>query len=358
MAATITQIAKEAGVSISLVSRLLRGDPNARVSERRRQEIFQIKDRLGGLAQRKSARHNTRHKTHTNVVLVPTNRLFSQEWIQANMLDSQKMRCFESSMRSHGLRMYFAFFDEAEMAEAIARSIYHGDCDALLMFDENIYEWLAGFFKTRYFPHISIHYPAEQYNVNTVHSHEADGYRQAIGHLSGLGHRRIGFVASQQHYRYPLAVAAMAAAGLPIDEQCHCWIKPLELAEELAEPNANMRLNTRKAFNAWLDRGPTATALCCSNDLIAQGVLDVMQERGLVPGKDLSIIGHGNHEQRGKKPVGDPIITTIENPAELVAQRVAESLVNQIHHGQTQIVHERIPTTLIVRRTTGPAPKR
>lgn len=348
MAATITQIAREAGVSISLVSRLLRGDPNAKVSDRRRQEILRIKDRLGGIAPRKTARS----KVRTNVVLIPVNRLFTTEWLQANVMGSQKMRSLESAMQSQGLRMYFAFHDEAEMTESLVHSIYHGDCDALLMLDQNIYEWLSEFLTTRYVPHVSIDYHAEQYRVNSVHSHEPDGFRQAVEHLRELGHRRIGFVGTPHHYRYPLAVAALVAAGMTIDEAHHCWIKPLTVTEAVTR----VRDNTREAFADWLDRRPAATALICSNDLVAQGVLDAMRQRGLVPGKDLSVVGHGNHEQRGLEPVTDPIITTVDNPADLVAQRAAALLVNQIHHGQTQIVHERIPTNLIVRKTTGPAP--
>jgi LacI family transcriptional regulator len=350
MAVTITQIAKEAGVSISLVSRLLRGDPNARVSDQRRREIFEIRDRLGGVAPRRKVRG----RPSTKRVLVPCNSLFTAEWVQANMRDSQKMRCIETAMRDRGLRMYFAFFEESRMAPSVKEAIYHGDCDALLLFDENVYEWLADFLKTRYVPHVTTHYPAEQYNINTVHHHEPDGFRQAVEHLRGLGHRHIGFVGTPNHYRYPLAVAAIAGAGLAINSGCHCWIEPLRGNE----PNANLRRNAHRAMARWLDDHGTATALICSNDMVAQGVLDVMRERRLTPGKDLSIVGHGNHEQRGIEPVGNPVITTVDNPAEQVAQRAADLLINQIEHGQTQIVHERIPTTLVVRNTTGPAPQK
>lgn len=348
MAATVTEIAKEAGVSISLVSRMLRGDPKVRVSERRRQEILGIKQRLGGVAPRGTAKN----RTPTNIVLVPTNRIFTPEWLQINVLNSQMMRSFESALRGYGLRMYFAFLDEAEMAESPVRSIYHGECDALLLLDQNL-EWLAEFLKTRYFPHVSTYYPAEQYRVNTVHSHESEGFRLAIEHLRGLGHRRIGFAGVQASYRFPLTVAAIAAAGLPIDESLHCWIEP----PEVADPYASLRRHARQAMAAWLDRRPAATALVCSTDVIALGVLEVMRERGLVPGKDLSIIGHSNHEVRGREPVDHPVITTVDSPVDLVGQRAAELLVNQIRHDQTMIVHEHIPTTLIVRTTTGPAPE-
>jgi len=349
MPATVTQIAKEAGVSVSLVSRLLRGDPNARVSDHRRQEILRIKDRLGGVSPRKAARNSTR----SSVVLTPVNRIYSPEWLQDNVLSSRRMRSMEAAMRDQNMRMHFVFLDEAEMTQSLGQSIYHGDCDGLLLLDESIvYEWLAEFLKTRHFPHVSTHFPAEQYRVNTVHSHEPDGFRQAVEHLRDLGHRDIGFVGMKQSYRHPLAIAAIAAAGLPINDQHHCWLDPLP--EPTADTRVGLRRNACDAASSWLKCDPAATALICSNDQIAHGVIDAMHAQGLTPGKDLSVVGHGNHEGREPELVENPVITTIDSPVDEVGRRAVEIFLNQIERGQTQVVHERIPVNLIVRSTTGP----
>ena len=78
-----------------------------------------------------------------------------------------------------------------------------------------------------------------------------------------------------------------------------------------------------------------------------------MHEAGLTPGRDLSIVGYDNieHRQYGKT---NGQLTTIDNPKDQVGRRIGEMLLNQLLRGQRDIVAELVPTTLIVRNTTGP----
>jgi LacI family transcriptional regulator len=112
----------------------------------------------------------------------------------------------------------------------------------------------------------------------------------------------------------------------------------------------------RKAFGRWLEANPSATAVICHNDMGAFGALEAMKRRGLKPGKDLSIVGYDNVEERGPVPAETPILTTVDNPTDRIGRRCAEVLLNQMIHDQRQIVHEHIPVCLVVRRTTGPVP--
>jgi DNA-binding LacI/PurR family transcriptional regulator len=200
-------------------------------------------------------------------------------------------------------------------------------------------------------------YDAELHPVNTVRVHTADGARRAVEHLYQLGHRNIGFVGPRNSYRYPLSVAALAAQRLPLDDEMNCWID-----YPPAEPTSHRwREAAVEPFRQWLGRrGPggslPATALICTNDAAALGVLSVMREHGFEPGKDLSLVGFDNLEVRGVSPAETPVLTTVDNPTDIIGNRAAELLLNQIVHGQTQIVHERIPAELIVRQSTGPCP--
>ena len=74
---------------------------------------------------------------------------------------------------------------------------------------------------------------------------------------------------------------------------------------------------------------------------------------GMTPGRDLSIVGYDNIEQReyGKN---HGQLTTIDNPKDQMGRRIGEMLLNQLLRGQQDIVTELVPTTLIVRNTTGP----
>ena len=82
--------------------------------------------------------------------------------------------------------------------------------------------------------------------------------------------------------------------------------------------------------------------------------VDAMLRAGLTPGRELSLVGYDNTEEQFPIPGHRPILTTINNPFERVGRRMAELLMNQVLHGQTAIIHERVPVSLVVRQTTGP----
>jgi LacI family transcriptional regulator len=230
-------------------------------------------------------------------------------------------------------------------------------CDGLYLSTGILDEPLARMLRETRFPHITNDHSAERLTVNTVRPHFSEGIRQAIEHLVSLGHERIGIFGMADSYRFPLIGAALALQGIVYNPD-RDWVRMSNLP--LGSDFQQLRTIAARDFGAWLsqkNREPF-TAFICHNDLIVMGVIDAMRERGLAPGRDISIVGVDNLEQRVAEPIDNPIITTVDNPMELVGRRMGELLLNQILHGQNQIVHERIPAPLIVRQTTGPAPQK
>jgi DNA-binding LacI/PurR family transcriptional regulator len=344
MAATMTSIAKEVGVSVAVVSRLLRGDPTLRISQERRQAIIRASSRLGGRIMRRA-------RQRTNLVLVPVSRVFSGEWIRTNIVESQLYRSLEEELKQHGLRLHTVFFDAAQQDQFFENTICSSNvCDALVLLSRISNMAMADLLRACSFPHVGLAYDAERLHINTVRPNTAEGFRQAVEHLYQLGHRRIGYVGPRMIYRYPLIVGALATVGLSLDEG-HClW---LDVASPDESPDA-WSARARQSVAEWQSVAPAPTALLCANDLFAMAVVEGLQDRGLLVGKDVSVIGCDNLEQHRTPPAAHPILTTIDNPLPTVGQRAAQVLVNQIIHGQTQIVHEQIPIQLIVRKSTGP----
>ena len=243
------------------------------------------------------------------------------------------------------------FFDSGKELETVRDLITRpGACDGLLLLSCSEEGELVAELVRRYdFPHITSDERAEWLNMNTVRSHSDYGIRQAVKHLQTLGHERIGYVGARDSHRYPSLVAQLAAQQLPIDVTWHCWIK---WTLETNWPQ-QWRSVAHQAFLEHLDRQPEATAYLCTNDMVGLGVVDALQACGLEPGRDVSLVGYDNYEQR---VLGEakPILTTIDNPGDVVGAHAAVRLLNQILHGQTEIAQVRIPTQLIVRETTGP----
>ena len=70
------------------------------------------------------------------------------------------------------------------------------------------------------------------------------------------------------------------------------------------------------------------TAFFCFNDLMAAGVYDYLDEKGLVPGKDISVAGFDN---RTMSQYLKPALTTVEIPLVEIGRKSAELILNQIN---------------------------
>jgi LacI family transcriptional regulator len=119
--------------------------------------------------------------------------------------------------------------------------------------------------------------------VSTILMDYATGIREAVNHLAGLGHRHIAFLAGphklhsaitrQNDYR-----TAMEAAGLPIQKK---WL--IECDHTLKGGVAG--------FAQLRALAARPTAILCSNDMTAIGVLRAAYMEGLRVPQDLSVVG-------------------------------------------------------------------
>lgn len=344
---TVKELAKELQVSKSLVYRYLRGDGALRISPERAGQIEKAIDRLGGVHIRRSVR--TRRTPVTPTVLAPINRWNAHDWQLFQTHHADFTRNLEKALGAGDVRFHIALFDYDERIRTIRRWLDEpGRCGGLLLPSSVVDEPLARLLLEQSIPHVSTDPSAERFGVNTVTVHARAGLRQGIAHLREHGHTNIGWLGPKA-VRWPDFLAVVGEAGLPLHERFSCcWEVSIPYHHDEVGPQ------TEEQFARWLDSGPTATAMVCSNDLAAMAAVRVLRRRGLEPGKDFSLVGYDNEEERGHEPAGHPILTTVDNPLGTMGLRCGHMLLNQMIHNQREIVHERIPTRLIVRETTGP----
>ena len=106
----------------------------------------------------------------------------------------------------------------------------------------------------------------------------------------------------------------------------------------------------------FLDRAPRPTAVFAGSDLLAAGALQAIYERSLRVPDDVSVVGFDDTYA----PYFAPPLTTVEQPmvemGKVAAALVFRSLARTAGDVGERIV--RVPTRLIVRASTGPAPGR
>ncbi len=167
------------------------------------------------------------------------------------------------------------------------------------------------------------------------------GIAQAIAHLTDLGHRRIAYVsgppaswANQQ--RQKAAVKAAKAQGLTL------------VAVPALHPTYQGGQN---ATDELLRADVTATV--AFDDLVAQGIMAGLADRGLQVPRDMSVIGFDDVLAERTYP---PLTTVAAHCAESGAQAVA-LLCEILQGGRAETERVIIPTELVVRATTAPPRK-
>jgi LacI family transcriptional regulator len=109
----------------------------------------------------------------------------------------------------------------------------------------------------------------------------------------------------------------------------------------------------QKAMDDLLSQRQNFTAVQASNDLLALGVLRSMRRHRLRCPEDLSVIGFND------MPFAEefsPGLTTIHVPLEDIGTESARLLFERIQNGKIDSVLVRLPVSLVVRGSTGPAP--
>ena len=105
--------------------------------------------------------------------------------------------------------------------------------------------------------------------------------------------------------------------------------------------STDMSVNCREAAKALLDRNPDVQAIFCVNDSVAVGLYEEMEERRLVPGRDIMVFAFDNTTMAGRML---PALSSI-GVADITLGRQALNLLLQQMDGE-EIESVEIPTRL------------
>jgi DNA-binding LacI/PurR family transcriptional regulator len=183
----------------------------------------------------------------------------------------------------------------------------------------------------------------------------------AIGrHLVGLGHRRIGVIASRlsnDRNDGPAPLARQRSTGYAVER-----LRLAGLADGLAtggvewadvpveERFDNVPSAGTSAATALLDRHPDLTAIACTTDVFALATLEVAARRGLRVPADLSVTGFDDVPQAAVAG-----LTTVCQPMLEKGRAAGRLLLDESERLEARRVL--LPTELVVRSSTA-APRR
>jgi LacI family transcriptional regulator len=167
----------------------------------------------------------------------------------------------------------------------------------------------------------------------------AGGIAAMVAVLVGLGHRRIAFLAGPavlyvagarlEGYR-----RGLADADIPFDPQ-------------LVVPTTFNQDGGAAGIDALLGAGTDFTAICCANDLLALGALQRLAECGLSVPDDVSVAGFGDIRMAS---MSVPPLSTVRLPLREMGRRGFE-FANGVLDGRSP-EQELMPTSVVMRNST------
>jgi LacI family repressor for deo operon, udp, cdd, tsx, nupC, and nupG len=329
----IQEIATVTGLSKATVSRALRGLPS--VAETTVDHVRRVADELGYVPSSAAAGLATGRQRAVGVVVPVIDR-----WFYAKAIGGVDV---ELRRAGYDLVLYALGGPGGDRERAFRRSMLRHRVDALVLLSLVLDETERAELELTRHPMIVIGGPAP--GLRNVGVDDVAVAATAVGHLLGLGHRRIAYVGGQDEAGMNVAVPyrrrdgfldAMTAAGL--------HVPPPWLAD------GRFSFAGGAAAGAVLLAGPASerpTAVFCASDEMALGVLLAAQRLGLLVPGDLSVIGIDGHEHGAV--VG---LTTVAQDPEAQGRVAARAVLAEVDGARPDVVPP-APATLVVRQTTG-----
>lgn len=328
---TIKDLARELNLSVSTVSYALNDGPRP-VSQEVKDRVAAVAERLGYRPSR-IARTLVTGLTHTLGIVIPA-------------ADGQSLlapyhhiaiRAFASTLEELGYDMLMYTRPERLQRETLIQSFIDGRTDGLVVanpsLDLQVIEELAkaGFPCALVSRRVDLDIP--QFLADN-----RNGIRQALDHLCGLGHRRIGYVHGNLN-QYD-AVKRLEAYQEYLDEQgLEAIYAPGNFSEGMSREATRRMVSSHRP-----------SAILAGNDQSALGILRGVQDLGLSVPEDVSVVGY---DDMPMAPLQNPPLTTIRQPVYAMASDAVRYVVSLLE-GKPIRVPSLYSTELVVRESCAP----
>jgi LacI family transcriptional regulator len=204
-------------------------------------------------------------------------------------------------------------------------------------------------FRLRKVPAVAIDIEPSEPLLKTLRIDYCHGIRQAVQHLAALGHTGIAFVSGPTHLKTALARRIAF-------QECMDEIGLSVSPEFLIEGDHTMEAGT-KAIAALVAGPVRPSAVICSNDMTAIGVMREAFELSLEIPRDLSVVGF---DDTHFAQFTTPPLTTVRMSQAEIARTAFRALLHTVETQRSRASREfgTIKTELVLRRSTGIAADR
>jgi LacI family transcriptional regulator len=334
---SILEIAKKARVSTATVSRTINRVPTVKPQLAKR--VRKAVEELGYFPNLQArALVSGRSRIFGLIISEITNPFFPEI-----------VRVFEEMALKHNYEVLLTStaYDSERMKIAVRRML-ENRVEGVAVMTFGMEESLLDDLKLRNVPLVFVDVGPQRPHVSNIRIDYLLGIRQAVQHLAASRHERIAFISGPLTLKSAVArrdafLEAMKEIGMAVDRQL------------LIEGNHTLE-GGEAALEKLMTLPSPPTAVMCSNDMTAMGVLRRSYQEGIVVPHDLSVVGFDNIRITQYTL---PPLSTIEMSQTELARIAFEALLEDV---QRKIPNPKgtqhvLKTSLVLRESTALSPK-
>jgi len=332
--ATINDVAKRAGVSITTVSRILNNKPD--VAPATRQRVLEVIQELD-YTPHTQAQNLAAGRSRSIALLYPSESMGFSE-----MEFEFFVGCAQVAAKAGFL---FNLIVNSVTEHGLLNLFRGSQVDGVILMEIHLRDWRVELLRDHDYPFVLIGRCQDNTGLSFIDVDFEYGMMAACEHLFSLGHRHIGFINLTDSLReqdYGPAVRSFWG----YERACARFQLPIIYRDSLPTIDALFA-----ATGDLLDAHPDLTGLVTMHCGSLVGVLRAAQKRGLVVPDDLSVMGILTDQIA---QLITPPLTAISFPAQAMGSRAMRMLIRKLRDETYQAKQITLKPPLVVRESTGP----
>ena len=326
----IREIARRAKVSTATVSRAINRVPT--VDPQLAKRVWEVVDELGYYP-----------NTQARGLVLGRSRIFGLVVSEiTNPFFPEIVQTFENlAVENNYEILVTSTVHEPKRMESSVRRMIERRVDGVAILTFGMEDTLIEHLRFRKVPLVFVDVGPDVPGIVNIQIDYQNGIRQAVQHLAALRHRRIAFITGPLHFKSALArrdafKASMIEIGLSPDL--------IVVGDHRMEGGMQALLE----LNSLRSR---PTAVLCSNDMTAIGVMREAYNHNLKIPDDLSVVGFDDIHLA---EFTIPPLTTVQMSQHELAKIAFQALLNEVEYEPRSRQHHRygLTTSLVLRRST------
>jgi LacI family transcriptional regulator len=323
---TIKDVAKDAGVSISTVSKALNNSKN--ISVHSKEKVIKSVNKLNYVPNL-NAKLLKLKKTNNIGFFIPT---IYGEFYHV-LLESAFQSCRE---KMYSLEI---FVSNLYSSYELCLQILSSNIDGAIILNDNFKSEQLDSIERNGLPTVFLDREVHRETISSIVMSNAKGSKEATEYLIKTGHKNIAFIQGYNNYDN--------------EKRFSSFIKTLKDNNLEVEPNFMLQgyFEEFATYNAvrsfFMNNVKKPDSFFCANDEMARGCVKALNDLGFIVPDDISVIGFDN---TAISEYFTPPLTTVSSPFAELGKRSVEELISLINKGTTGSITY-LDTKLMIRNS-------